>query len=160
MSFLKFRALDDITKIQIISNMKLSRGLLTEALELKNRSHQQSAVLLSHISIMIAVTGVLWAFVEKSSVLNILLGIELIAYLVLAAICIFIQTDFGPMAFAEQSNSEGGSGYRLTEIERRTIDDSYLKWSCVSIVRKCLLFLTIALVLTIILVIPDADFAA
>ena len=54
----------------------------------------QSSTLLSHVSIMIAVTGLIWAF-DSEGLIRTLLVFELVGYLVLALLCIRCQRRIG-----------------------------------------------------------------
>ncbi|MBF9050927.1 hypothetical protein GTA62_10165 [Roseobacter sp. HKCCD9010] len=67
------------------------------ALKTMNETESQAGTLLSHISIMIAVTGVIWAF-NSQGLLRTVLAIELVGYLILALLCIRCQLRIGRRA--------------------------------------------------------------
>lgn len=126
------------------------RGHLGPATELSRRSEQKAGTLRTHISMMIAVTGILWALLETESWLETIYGAELISYLILATVCIFVQYELRPRDIAEQSvgNHQGGND-AFSLIEKRIADGTYLKSRTVSFVQNALMVLTVLLIFTV-----------
>ncbi|MFK7754200.1 MAG: hypothetical protein AB8B51_16840 [Sedimentitalea sp.] len=108
----------------------------------------KASTLLTHISMMIAVTGILFAVAEKESLAHIFLASELIIYLCLAAVCIWCQNNFD---FKKVYALSKDDDEQHTEKTRNfLIQQVLIKENAVRGVQVCLYVLTACLAATII----------
>jgi hypothetical protein len=113
----------------------------------------KTGVFLSHISIMIAVTSILFAITEKGSRLSVIFGIELVLYLLLALLCIFLQREI-PLKIIDEAMGAGTPTSVHTERamlafrQEVVLKDRYFRF-----VHVALYALTIPLAITVVLAI-------
>jgi hypothetical protein len=120
------------------------------------RIEAKSAVLLAHVSLMIAVTGVLWATVEDQAYFELLFAAELILYLALAIVCICIQWERSPLKAWRISLKPSGDGQITHQQDRANISECQWKLLWFRRVQVALPVLTVFLVATIVARVVDA----
>ncbi len=112
----------------------------------------KAGVLLTHISMMIAVTGLMLALSSDEFWYELTLGVELVAYLLLALLCIRCQNHFRTTEFAvlvaKGSNRKDGAPHHVYQnaIFGELI---YREW-LFPIIQRCLYGLTFLLILTVV----------
>ena len=122
------------------------------ALELERRIEAKAGILLSHISIMIAITGVLFAFEDIKPIRTAILGGELVLYLLLALVCIWLQREIPASQLSEalkQNTTKKITG-SLTPSDRVLYDVALRKEWQFRLAQNVLIPLTVALAGTIV----------
>ncbi len=106
---------------------------------------------MSHISMMIAITGILWALADKLLFVEVLFGFHLVAYLFLALLCIRCQMQFDTAEverFREPVEGDATSG-RAGLFRKGKLSELFFKEALFRFVLKCLYGLTGLLFATI-----------
>ena len=111
----------------------------------------KSGVLLTHISMMIAVTGLMLAISNNNFWLEALLALELVAYLMLALVCIrcqyqFDNVDFESIAVPDPNDANSA---RAWVHERQVKSEIFFRESLFRFSMKTLFVLTFLLSLTV-----------
>jgi hypothetical protein len=143
----KQQTLRDFAKL--LEYMKGHGPTSREALNVTRRVEAKSAVLLSHVSLMIAVTGVLWAVAGEGTKSEMLFAVELVAYLVLAIACIAIQRERNPTRVREQSMVPAFQGTPAHHQDYENVAECIWKLRVFRSVQLVLPLLTVVLILTI-----------
>jgi len=129
-----------------------ARGKDGFAHELERRIEAKAGILLSHISIMIAVTGVLFAFEDIKPCRTAILGGELVLYLLLALVCIWLQREIPASRLSEalKQNSIKKKVGRFTPSDRVVYGVALRKERLFRQAQNVLIPLTVALAGTIV----------
>ena len=112
----------------------------------------KAGVLLTHISMMIAITGLMLAVGGKNACFETIIALELVAYLFLALFCIRAQYNFDNMDFLsiDEANPDDSRSDRASVHERKFKSDIIYRERVFKFVVKSLYVLTFLLALTVI----------
>jgi hypothetical protein len=139
--------MDDRDYLLWMGAFSISRKATKQALLHAGKIETKGGVLLSHISIMIAVAGVLFSTLDDDdAVLRIVLGAELVAYLILAVCSLWLQSEVSAKKLVEiQKASSAHNPDKLSRLERQFFDTLLLKQRVLQLVQWALYVLTIIL---------------
>ena len=126
-----------------------------------SRLEAKSGTLLTHISLMIAITGIFFVSDNSPSLYEIFLGIELVAYLILALLAIRCQFQIGTKHFERVAKGDPKSqmekGQWKKYYHKAILAEVFFREKLFHFVFYAVYILTVALVITIITAIIDAS---
>lgn len=136
----------------------------------------KAAALLTHISLMIALTGILWTIEEEHSFLQIVFGWEMFVYILLALICVYcLFCDPEPLLQRkvtlnernQKVKADAGDDERKRmhhesaacdrDIEVELMDRAFVADRLLGICRRMLLIVTAVLAITVLFSVSDVD---
>jgi predicted neutral ceramidase superfamily lipid hydrolase len=136
-----------VYRLDVISGSSSRESLVDTLL---SNVETKSGVLLTHISMMIAVTGLLLAIADKSFVYQLLLAFELVAYLILAVLCLRCQYQVDTRDFEGLLASKGQKALEVNAQYPMSLRaELFYRERIFRFVTRWLYFLTVILALTI-----------
>lgn len=140
---------DDLKFIQRYDNSP-SRGATKQALVYGERIEAKSGVLLTHVSMMIALTGIIFVITDSGSILQLVVGLELIIYLALATACIWCQSEIPQDLLLKLKNENlGATQEKLSPLEKKMAKHIQSKERVFLIIQKSLYVMAVTLAITI-----------
>lgn len=125
------------------------KSLLIEAKSMISALETKSGVLLTHISMMIAITGLMLAFSGDSVWYEAVLAIELVFYLILALLCIRSQFHFDTDELMRKTEN-GNSTPPHHHFQSVTFGELYYREKLFRFIQRALYVLTFCLIATVI----------
>jgi hypothetical protein len=131
--------------------------IVTQSNQLIADNLTRASAMLTHISLMIALTGILWSLEEEGSGLVRWFGFELMGYIFLATLCVYCLSSVPPHLLEARlvlnaDPTDVQDKVRAAVMDRWYVDDRILK-CC----RNALLFLTRVLLVTVFVAVMDLD---
>jgi len=136
---------------QRVNALKLGGNADDKVQTLLSGVETKSGVLLTHVSMMIAITGLMLSVRDSGGAYDMVLGVELVLYLLLALFCIRCQYQVDLKDFETlPTNGEGGKVPDRKHLYYQTLlGELYYRERIFRFVLKALYLLTFALALTV-----------